>query len=55
MTATIVTTSPLRTIERTAKREDRREPVAAARNIVIETGSILTPVSRAESPSTSCR
>ncbi len=52
---TNVITRPALTIDRTEKRPDSREPVADAMNIVIETGSILMPVSRASRPSTSCR
>jgi hypothetical protein len=37
------------------KRVDSREPAAAARNMVIDMGSILMPVCRASRPSTSCR
>ncbi len=47
--------SPARTIVRIEKRFDSREPNADEMNIVIETGSILMPVSSASSPSTSCR
>ena len=54
-TPATVTQRPVRTIVRTAKRLDRREPNAEATNIVIETGIILMPVSRASRPSTSCR
>ena len=47
--------NPARTIDRIEKRADSREPNADEMNIVIETGSILMPVSSASSPSTSCR
>ena len=40
----MVTTSPTRTIERTGKRLDNRDPMADVTNIVIETGSIRMPV-----------
>ena len=53
--ATIDRSRPARTIDRIGKRPDRREPAAEARNMVIDTGSILMPVSRASSPITSCR
>ena len=46
---------PARTMVRTGNRADSRDPTADARNIAIETGSILTPVSRASRPRTSCR
>ena len=46
---------PARTIVRTGKRFDSRDPAAAVTNMVIEMGSILIPVSRASSPSTSWR
>ena len=54
-TAITVVASPVRTIPRTVNRVDSREPAAAARNMVIEMGSILMPVCRAFRPSTSCR
>ena len=47
--------SPTRTIVRIGKRFDSREPSAEEMNIVIETGSILMPVSSASRPRTSCR
>ncbi len=54
-TATTVVVSPVRTMVRTGKRDDSREPAAEAMNMVIEIGSILMPVSSAFRPSTSCR
>ncbi len=50
-----VTTRPARTIVRTGNRLDNREPIAEVTNMVIETGSILMPVSRALRPRTSWR
>ena len=55
MEARPVITRPALTIERTGNRPDRREPAAAAMNIITDTGSILMPVSRASRPSTICR
>ena len=51
----MVTTSPVRTIVRTGKRFDSLAPSPAVTSMVIEMGSILIPVSRASSPSTSWR
>ena len=42
----MVTIRPARTIVRTGNRFESREPTAEVRNIVIETGSILMPVSK---------
>ncbi len=53
--AATVVHRPVRTIVRTENRVESREPMAEARSMVMDTGSILTPVSRASSPRTSCR
>ena len=53
--ATAEVARPALVIDRTEYRVDRRDPIAAARNIAMDVGSILTPVSRASSPRTSCR
>jgi hypothetical protein len=42
-------------MERIEKRADSREPAAEAMNMVMDTGSIWMPVSRASRPITSCR
>ncbi len=54
-TASAVVVTPNRTIARTGYLADSRAPAAEARNIRIDTGNILMPVSRASRPSTSCR
>ena len=41
---------PVRTMPRTVKRVDNREPTIEATNMAIETGSILIPVSSASRP-----
>lgn len=54
--ATTIVSRPARTMERTGNRLESREPIAEAMNIVMDTGSILMPVSSgSSSPSTSCR
>ncbi len=55
MMAASVIHRPERTMARTEKRLARRAPSAEATNMVMETGSILMPVSRASRPRTSCR
>ena len=53
--ATALVMRPVRTMPRTENRLDSRDPSAAAMNMVMDTGSILIPVSSASRPRTSCR
>ena len=53
--ATAVVARPALVMDRTAYRLDKRDPIAAARNMAMDVGSIFTPVWRASRPSTSCR